>query len=385
MGLDKEYEEALRFINTLDFTKSDTLSKGFETNIRYLGGLLAANDLKPNRMLVKKAVALANEALVPLFVATTKGTKVKVPYTNMDLTKGTPEPTNQVNLAEFGTYTMEFTRLSQVTGNPMYEQLVMDLTKVAIQKPTKIRGLYPTTWTVNPFEPVNSSLINIGGGGDSFYEYLIKNYLLQQDKDENLFKAWQDSVESIEDYMLSPTKQDPLIQFVAMISSQSIYYLSQELICFWPGNILLGASQLRDQEKRKKYMAFADVFLDSCMETWSKTATGISPESWTWTPQDDSLQTKLNRVFGRNLTVARIAQKSDTKRAFSIDNASYDLRPETIESLFYYYRLTEDTKYQDLAWNLYLAIDKYTKTKYGYSAIANVDQKTFDTQNFEER
>lgn len=150
-------------------------------------------------------------------------------------------------------------------------------------------------------------------------------------------------------------------------------------------------------------MAFADVFLDSCMETWSKTATGISPESWTWTPQDDSLQTKLNRVFGRNLTVARIAQKSDTKRAFSIDNASYDLRPgkiyiymcvcilnisltlETIESLFYYYRLTEDTKYQDLAWNLYLAIDKYTKTKYGYSAIANVDQKTFDTQNFEER
>lgn len=73
-------------------------------------------------------------------------------------------------------------------------------------------------------------LINVAGGGDSFYEYLIKNYLLQEEKDESLFETWQDSVESMEEYMLSSTAEDPSIQFVSMISNSSVYYVSQELV-----------------------------------------------------------------------------------------------------------------------------------------------------------
>lgn len=67
------------------------------------------------------------------------------------------EVTNHINLAEFGTYSMEFTKLSQVTNDPKYEQLVNDLTNAAIHQPTRIPGLFPTTWTVKPFAPVNSS------------------------------------------------------------------------------------------------------------------------------------------------------------------------------------------------------------------------------------
>jgi mannosyl-oligosaccharide alpha-1,2-mannosidase len=59
---------------------------------------------------------------------------------------------------------------------------------------------------------------------------LIKNYLLQGKKDESLLTTWQDSVESIEEYLLSPTAQDPSIQFVAMMTDSSIYYSSQELV-----------------------------------------------------------------------------------------------------------------------------------------------------------
>ncbi|KAG0750042.1 hypothetical protein G6F57_007316 [Rhizopus arrhizus] len=389
MGLEKEYEEALSFVKDVDFTKSATLSKGFETNIRYLGGLLAANDLRPNRMLVQKAVELTEAALIPLFVKTKKGLEVKVPYTNMNLTSGMPEPVSEVNLAEFGTYTMEFTRLSQVTGNPKYEKLAMDLTRAVLKQPTKIPGLYPTTWTVDPFEPIASSLVNLGGGGDSFYEYLIKNYLLQGKKDESLLTTWQDSVESIEEYLLSPTAQDPSIQFVAMMTDSSIYYSSQELICFWPGNILLGATQIEDEDKREKYIKFADIFFKSCMETWLKTSTGIAPESWVWTPEDDSLQEKLNQLLDEDLKIAKVAsQKTKSNEAiaksFTIDNAMYDLRPETIESVFYYYRMTGDKMYQKLAWQLYLAIDKYTKTKDGYTAIGNVDDTTSQAENFQE-
>ncbi|RCI02895.1 maturation of Asn-linked oligosaccharides protein [Rhizopus stolonifer] len=379
MGLEKEYDEALHFINRLNFSYSDTLAKGFETNIRYLGGMLAANDLRPNKMLVRKSVELAEAALVPLFVKTTSG--LKVPYTNMDLNTGMPEVVSQINLAEFGTYTMEFTRLSQVTGDAKYEKLAMDLTKAILDQTPRLPGLYPSTWTVDPFKPIESSLINMGGGGDSFYEYLIKNYLLQEKKDISLLNTWKSTVDSIQEYMLSPTAQDPSIQFVAMLTNSSVYYVSQELICYWPGNILLGATQIPSKHKRRKYLKFANVFFRSCLETWYQTATGIAPESWTWTPSDDRLETKLSMAYNTKVTRARVSHKS---RTFTIDNSIYDLRPETLESVFYYYRATGDTRFQDIAWKLYLSIDRYTKTKYGYTAINNVDDTQTTLENFQE-
>ena len=125
---------------------------------------------------------------------------------------------------------MEFTRLSQVTGDYKYKALADDLTNAAIEQPTRMPGLFPTSWTVKPFAPVNTSTITIAGGGDSFYEYLIKNYILQNKENDDLLHIWQDSVESIENYMLSPTVQDPSIKYVAMISNSTVYYSSQELV-----------------------------------------------------------------------------------------------------------------------------------------------------------
>lgn len=89
MGLEKDYQEALEFVKNIDFTKSKDTSKGFETNIRYLGGLLAANDLRPSRILVEKAIEVAEFTLLPLFVdsVTPSGRRVKVPYTYMDLNR----------------------------------------------------------------------------------------------------------------------------------------------------------------------------------------------------------------------------------------------------------------------------------------------------------
>lgn len=85
MGLEEEYKEALEFVEKIDFSFSNTSSKGFETNIRYLGGLLAANDLRPNSMLVKKAVEVAEATLIPLFVPSTSlGSDLMVPLTYMN-------------------------------------------------------------------------------------------------------------------------------------------------------------------------------------------------------------------------------------------------------------------------------------------------------------
>lgn len=85
MGLENEYREAVDFISKIDFTHSTQPVKGFETGIRYLGGLLAAYDLEqPNSAtLLQKATELTNSVLLPLF----DNSPSKAPVTNMDLQK----------------------------------------------------------------------------------------------------------------------------------------------------------------------------------------------------------------------------------------------------------------------------------------------------------
>lgn len=67
MGLDKEYNDSLKFVEAVDWSVSKTPSKTFETCIRYLGGLMSAYDLRPNQMLLDKAVDLVNQVLLPAF------------------------------------------------------------------------------------------------------------------------------------------------------------------------------------------------------------------------------------------------------------------------------------------------------------------------------
>uniref|UniRef100_A0A0N5BJM6 alpha-1,2-Mannosidase n=1 Tax=Strongyloides papillosus TaxID=174720 RepID=A0A0N5BJM6_STREA len=48
------------------------------------------------------------------------------------------------------------------------------------------------------------------------------------------------------------------------------------------------------------------------------------------------------------------------------------LRPEAVEGWFYLYRITGDKKYQDWAWEMFQAIEKYAKLETGYSSVSNV-------------
>jgi mannosyl-oligosaccharide alpha-1,2-mannosidase len=58
---------------------------------------------------------------------------------------------------------------------------------------------------------------------------------------------------------------------------------------------------------------------------------------------------------------------------FSITNANFQLRPETVESYYYAYRVTKDRKYQEWAWEAFVAILAHTQTRNGFSPISNVN------------
>lgn len=70
MGLDDEYKVALNHVAQVNWSVTDTPSKTFETCIRYLGGLMSAYDLRPNLLLIRKAVELVNQVILPAFNTT---------------------------------------------------------------------------------------------------------------------------------------------------------------------------------------------------------------------------------------------------------------------------------------------------------------------------
>ena len=61
------------------------------------------------------------------------------------------------------------------------------------------------------------------------------------------------------------------------------------------------------------------------------------------------------------------------KSGFWITDATYDLRPEVLESLYYAYRVTGNTTYQDWSWAAFQAINATTRVGSGYSQINNVN------------
>lgn len=67
MNLEEDYQKAFEHIKKVDWSKSSEPSKTFETNIRYLGGLLSAYDLKPDPVLLEKAQQLADVVIMPAF------------------------------------------------------------------------------------------------------------------------------------------------------------------------------------------------------------------------------------------------------------------------------------------------------------------------------
>jgi mannosyl-oligosaccharide alpha-1,2-mannosidase len=147
MGMTTEFEEAVEFVETIDFTttaRSDIPL--FETVIRYLGGLIAAYEVSDAkyRVLLDKAVELA-EVLYSAF-----DTPNRMPETyyrwKPTFSSQPHRASTRVVLAEIGSLSMEFTRLAQLSGEPKYYDAVARITDALeeYQNNTRLPGMWPT-------------------------------------------------------------------------------------------------------------------------------------------------------------------------------------------------------------------------------------------------
>ncbi|TVY33796.1 Endoplasmic reticulum mannosyl-oligosaccharide 1,2-alpha-mannosidase [Lachnellula occidentalis] len=80
----------------------------------------------------------------------------------------------------------------------------------------------------------------------------------------------------------------------------------------------------------------------------------------------------------------RIAQEGLPPGYTYIQSKKYILRPEAIESVWYMYRITGETTWQDKGWNMFESIINSTSTQYGHSAILDVTSRRNETDQLDE-
>src|SRR5918997_3813295 len=197
MGLRDEERRTREFVvGHLDFDK-DIYVQNFEITIRHLGGLLSAYQLTGDKRLLALAEDLGTR-LLPAFNSATG-----LPYRFVNLKTGKVRDPN-TNPAESGTLLIEFGTLSKLTRKPVF----YDKAKRALVETYKRRsriGLVGSTINVETGEWKDKDS-HISGGIDSYYEYLLKCWLLFDDVDCR--RMWQESIVAVNKYLADEVRNE---------------------------------------------------------------------------------------------------------------------------------------------------------------------------------
>ncbi|KAF9225798.1 glycoside hydrolase family 47 protein [Gyrodon lividus] len=357
MGLYDWFNQTVNHTTAVDFRKSqtdDTVSL-FETTIRYIGGFLSAYELSGYQydVLVDKAEQLA-EQLAYTWVGDNA-----IPFGNINFTGHKPTIA-QTSIAGAGTLTLEWNRLSLYTNNETYRQLAEKAAQHIINMPSPLpgmpaQGLDPSTGNAV------GGYVTWGSGSDSYFEYLIKYPRLTNTDDNSYADAWLTAVDtSIRELLRTSTVGDWLY-LADYDDNKMIRHVGSHLACFHGGNWILGGKLTNNDT----LVNIGLELTDACWNTYASTATGLGPEGFAYASSDGS-------YTGGPAPDAEQLQFYN-KHGFYITDSDYILRPEVLESNFYAWRVTGDTKYLDNAASAISSIQQYLSTTVAYTGINDVN------------
>lgn len=328
MGLKDEAASTRAYIvKNLSFDK-DISVQNFEITIRLLGGLLSSYQLTGDKRLLALAEDLGNR-LLPVFDSPTG-----LPYRFVNLRTGKVSGA-KTNPAEAGTLLIEFGALSKLTHRAVfYEKAKRAL--VAIYERRSPIGLVGTWIDVETGKWTDTDS-HISGAIDSYYEYLLKCWLLFGDQDCQ--RMWLTSIAAINKYLADEfdrgTNRQRVLELwyahADMNTGKRTATTYGALDAFFPAVLALSGDLTRAQRLQA-----------SSFDMW--TLVGIEPEE----------------INYPTLTVTA---------------PGYPLRPEIVESTYYLYHFTGDMKYQLMGATLFQDFVKHCRTDEGYAALKSVITK----------
>ncbi|KAG0091741.1 alpha mannosidase-like protein [Podila epicladia] len=310
----------------------------FEVNIRVLGALLSAHQYASDPRFLSlvqdykgELLALAvdlGKRLMKAFENSPTG----IPWPRVNLKKGLLKwESSETCVAGAGSLLLEFGTLSRLSGDPSYEASDAELNaaKRALhelwRRRTKI-GLVGNTINVTSGEWM-SAMTGIGAGTDSFYEYLLKSYVLFGD--DQYLEMYETAAEAIKRNLLHDSKY--FYKHVHLLDGSLLASWVDSLSAFMPGVQVL-AGDLESAIKNHLYY----------YNIWRRYQ--AIPERFDFLSQ-------------------------------AVDITNYPLRPEFIESNYFLYRATKDPFYLEVGEMILRDLQKYTKTSCGWASLQSVVDK----------
>jgi mannosidase alpha-like ER degradation enhancer 1/mannosidase alpha-like ER degradation enhancer 2 len=331
MGLDEYAEEIEDYIIDSVSWEKDLFVKTFEVNIRILGGMLAMYEYTGNKQILDKTEDFGRRMLKAFDSPT------GIPYYWFNLKTGEVKG-ERVNIAEAATYIFEMGILSYYTQEPAYYQAAKKA-NLAIWERVSDINLVAEVINVESGEWMNTTS-HIGAGIDSYYEYLLKAYLMFGDED--LKPIWDKSIEAVNKYLVEE-------------SDTSFWYKRVDMNTGMKKTNLMYADN--DEIREGGIVTLYDAFMPAVLAlNGDFERAGKNQATWDW-------------LWNRYGLEPMIYDFDAAKPTYPV----YDLNPEIIESAYYLYHFTGDKKYHKMAEQYWADIKEYCKTDIAFSSVANVE------------
>jgi hypothetical protein len=298
----------------------DISVKNFEITIRILGGLLSAFQMTGDARLLALAEDLGDR-LLPAFASPTG-----MPYRYVNLRTGKTSGA-RTNPAEIGTLLLEFGTLARLTQREVfYEKAKRALVELHSRRsPLGLVGaeldVETGAWT-NPTS-------HVGGGIDSYHEYVLKCARLFGDED--CATMARESLRAINEHLADDAPTGLWYGEADMVTGRRTANRYGALHAFLPSVLALHGDL--DRARRLQESGF---------RMW--TLHGIEPEVLDY----------------RTMTVLR---------------AGYELRPEIIESACYLQHHTKDPRYLEMGRTFFGDLIRHCRTEAGYTVLVSVVTK----------
>jgi len=235
---------------------------------------------------------------------------------------------------------MEYATLSRYTNNPEYSRKALKVFD-QLDSMDKPDGLYPVY--INQHSGTFArNHITLGALGDSFYEYLLKMYLLTDKKEAKYQRMYESAANAIINKLVKTSTPSGLTYIAELIDGR-IEDKMDHLVCFAGAMFALGAYH-NVTTRVDEHMRLGKEITRTCHEMYKRQASGLAPELVRFQPGKDFFP-------GAN---------------------HYILRPETVESYYVLYWITRDPIYQEWGWEAFQAIEKYCRTPDGYAGVRDV-------------
>ena len=316
LGLEKEAAQAKALIfENINFDQAIDVSV-FETTVRVLGGLLGAYTVDGDKEWINLAKQLGDLLLNAFYK------RGEFPLSRMILNKTAMQPNiNQiVNLAEMGSIQLEFQYLSDLTGDSKYKNAALEIYDILFSMDRVYTGIFPIQISPDRKKFVEPFQYGLGAYSDSFYEYLLKMWMMTgNSKLREIYDSFTSEVDSV----IVRRSGDRKRTWADMPGHP---YQFDHLSCFAGGMLLLGEST--KPSEKMEMSTLAKELIDTCVNSYKISKSGLGGD----------------RVDGISNMII-----SD----------SYPLRPETIESIFYMIRLGKDlfpddmANYRSTVWQIY--------------------------------